>query len=105
MDRSVLERLISPLEHMLRNAVDHGLEQSDERVQAGKSEVGNIHLNLSRDGGDVVLRLQDDGKGVNVEAVRNKAIERGLLEKRCEKFQSKTFSSLSCKPALVRQRK
>ena len=80
MDRSVLERLISPLEHMLRNAVDHGLEQSDERVQAGKSEVGNIHLNLSRDGGDVVLRLLDDGKGINVEAVRKKAIERGLLE-------------------------
>jgi len=80
MDRSVLERLISPLEHMLRNAVDHGLESTEERVAAGKPEVGNIYLSLSRDGGDVVLRLADDGAGINVEAVRNKAIERGLLE-------------------------
>ena len=80
MDRSVLERLISPLEHMLRNAVDHGLESQDKRLATGKSETGNIYLDLSRDGGDVVLRLADDGAGVNLEAVRNKAIERGLLD-------------------------
>jgi len=80
MDRSLLERLISPLEHMLRNAVDHGLETNDDRRQSGKPEVGSIHLSLSRDGGDVVLRLIDDGKGINVDAVRKKAIERGLLE-------------------------
>ena len=80
MDRSVLERLISPLEHMLRNAVDHGLESQVKRLATGKSETGNIYLDLSRDGGDVVLRLADDGAGVNLEAVRNKAIERGLLD-------------------------
>ena len=80
MDRSVLERLISPLEHMLRNAVDHGLESQEKRAAAGKSETGNIYLDLSRDGGDVVLRLADDGAGINLQAVRNKAIERGLLE-------------------------
>ncbi|MGR6872055.1 Hpt domain-containing protein [Pseudomonas sp. HK3] len=79
MDRSVLERLISPLEHMLRNAVDHGLEAQEKRAAAGKPETGNIYLDLSRDGGDVVLRLADDGAGVNLKAVRNKAIERGLL--------------------------
>lgn len=79
MDRSVLERLISPLEHMLRNAVDHGLESQEKRIAAGKPETGNIYLDLSRDGGDVVLRLADDGAGVNLQAVRNKAIERGLL--------------------------
>jgi chemosensory pili system protein ChpA (sensor histidine kinase/response regulator) len=81
MDRSVLERLISPLEHMLRNAVDHGLETTEGRSTAGKPEVGNISLDLSRDGSDVVLRLVDDGAGVNLEKVRAKAIERGLLEK------------------------
>jgi chemosensory pili system protein ChpA (sensor histidine kinase/response regulator) len=81
MDRSVLERLISPLEHMLRNAVDHGLETTEGRIAAGKSEVGSIHLNLSRDGSDVVIRLVDDGAGINIEKVRAKAIERGLLEK------------------------
>jgi len=81
MDRSVLERLISPLEHMLRNAVDHGMESTEQRKTLGKAEVGNIHLDLSRDGGDVVLRLVDDGAGVNLPAVRKKAIERGLLAK------------------------
>ncbi len=84
MDRSVLERLISPLEHMLRNAVDHGLESTAQRQQTGKPEVGNITLSLSRDGGDVVLKLSDDGAGVNLKAVRKKAIERGLLEKNNE---------------------
>lgn len=80
MDRSVLERLISPLEHMLRNAVDHGLENQQTRQAAGKPETGNIYLNLARDGGDVVLTLSDDGAGIQLEAVRQKAIERGLLE-------------------------
>ncbi|GAA6135440.1 hypothetical protein NBRC116188_22300 [Oceaniserpentilla sp. 4NH20-0058] len=80
MDRSVLERLISPLEHMLRNAVDHGLENQQQRQAVGKSETGNIHLSLSRDGGDVVLTLSDDGAGIQLDAVRKKAIERGLLE-------------------------
>ncbi len=79
MDRSVLERLISPLEHMLRNAVDHGLENAEDRRMSGKPEVGSVSLSLFRDGGDVVLKLSDDGAGVNLAAVRNKAIERGLL--------------------------
>ncbi len=79
MDRSVLERLISPLEHMLRNAVDHGLESTLKRQEIGKPEVGNITLSLFRDGGDVVLKLADDGAGINLEAVRKKAIDRGLL--------------------------
>jgi chemosensory pili system protein ChpA (sensor histidine kinase/response regulator) len=64
---------------MLRNAVDHGLESQERRASAGKPETGNIYLDLSRDGGDVVLRLADDGAGINLKAVRNKAIERGLL--------------------------
>ena len=80
MDRTILERLISPLEHMVRNAVDHGMESESERLAAGKSSVGSIELDLSRDGGDIVLKLRDDGKGVNLDAVRNKAIERGLME-------------------------
>ncbi|MEH6344557.1 MAG: Hpt domain-containing protein [Bermanella sp.] len=79
MDRSVLERLISPLEHMLRNAVDHGLESTLKRQEVGKPDVGSITLSLFRDGGDVVLKLSDDGAGINLEAVRKKAIDRGLL--------------------------
>ena len=80
MDRSILERMISPLEHMVRNAVDHGIESRELRAAAGKPETGHIDLEVSRDGGDVVLTLTDDGRGVNLEAVRRKAVERGLME-------------------------
>ncbi|PKQ41332.1 hybrid sensor histidine kinase/response regulator [Pseudomonas sp. YY-1] len=80
MDRTVLERIVAPLEHMLRNAVDHGIELSDVRRAAGKSETGTIRLNLGREGGDIVLTLDDDGGGIRLEAVRRKAIERGLMD-------------------------
>jgi len=80
MDRTVLERMVPPLEHMLRNAVDHGLETPQQRVAAGKPETGRITIHLSREGGEVVLRLTDDGKGINLEGVRNRAIERGLMK-------------------------
>lgn len=79
MDRSVLERIVAPLEHMLRNAVDHGIESAGVRIAAGKPEQGNIRLELGREGGDIVLSLSDDGAGINLEAVRRKAIERGLM--------------------------
>jgi len=65
---------------MVRNAVDHGVETPDIRQANGKPVVGNIELEVSRDGGDVVLTLRDDGDGVNLAAVRKKAIERGMLE-------------------------
>ncbi|TGG90321.1 hybrid sensor histidine kinase/response regulator [Natronospirillum operosum] len=80
MDRSVLERMVSPLEHMLRNAVDHGLEDAAGRAAAGKPAEGLIRLNLQREGGDIVLRLSDDGQGINVDDVRAKALERGLID-------------------------
>ncbi len=79
MDRSVLERIVAPLEHMLRNAVDHGIESQQARRAAGKPEQGIIRLDLAREGGDIVLTLSDDGAGINLAAVRRKAIERGLL--------------------------
>ena len=79
MDRSVLERIVAPLEHMLRNAVDHGIESQQARRAAGKPEQGTIRLDLAREGGDIVLTLSDDGAGINLAAVRRKAIERGLL--------------------------
>ncbi|MCF4996155.1 response regulator [Pseudomonas syringae] len=79
MDRNVLERMAAPLEHMLRNAVDHGLESAEARLAAGKPAQGRITLDLSREGGDIVFDIRDDGAGVPLEAVRNKAIKRGLL--------------------------
>ncbi|MCU1718660.1 Hpt domain-containing protein [Pseudomonas sp. 5P_3.1_Bac2] len=80
MDRTVLERIVAPLEHMLRNAVDHGIEGPDARLAAGKPAQGTIRLSLGREGGDIVLTLADDGAGVRLDAVRRKAIERGLMD-------------------------
>lgn len=79
LDRTVLERMVAPLEHMLRNAVDHGIEMPDDRAAAGKPVEGRITLSLGREGGDVMLRLSDDGRGINLQRVREKAIERGLM--------------------------
>ncbi|MDR6924412.1 Hpt domain-containing protein [Pseudomonas sp. BE134] len=79
MDRNVLERMAPPLEHMLRNAVDHGLESAEVRVAAGKPAKGRITLDLSREGGDMIFDIRDDGAGVPLDAVRRKAIKRGLL--------------------------
>jgi chemosensory pili system protein ChpA (sensor histidine kinase/response regulator) len=80
IDRSVLERMIAPLEHMLRNAVDHGLESTEARLAAGKPAQGRISLNLVHEGSEVVLEMSDDGAGVPLAAVRHKAIKRGLLD-------------------------
>ena len=79
VDRTVLERMLAPLEHMLRNAVDHGIESAEKRQALGKPASGTIRLELSREGADILLVLSDDGAGINLEAVRNKAIERGLM--------------------------
>ncbi|MBD9605838.1 MULTISPECIES: Hpt domain-containing protein [Pseudomonas] len=79
MDRNVLERMAAPLEHMLRNAVDHGLESAEVRIAAGKPAQGKITLDLSREGGDIIFDICDDGAGVPLDAVRRKAIKRGLL--------------------------
>ncbi|MFP6847475.1 MAG: Hpt domain-containing protein [Pseudomonas sp.] len=80
MDRTVLERIVAPLEHMLRNAVDHGIEAADVRSAAGKPAQGTIRLALGREGGDIVLTLADDGGGIRLDAVKRKAIERGLMD-------------------------
>ena len=79
LDRSLLEHMTAPLEHMLRNAVDHGMESAERRKEAGKSVEGQVTLSLSRDGGDIVLQLQDDGAGIDIERVKAKAVERGLM--------------------------
>lgn len=79
LDRNVLERIVAPLEHMLRNAVDHGIESLETRRSAGKPEQGRISLRLSREGSSVVLTVSDDGGGINIDSVRAKAVERGLM--------------------------
>ncbi|NEX22272.1 response regulator [Thiorhodococcus mannitoliphagus] len=79
LDRTILDRLTAPLEHLLRNAVDHGLEDTKTRVATGKSATGMVTLALRREGNDAVLSLSDDGKGMDLEAIRKQAISRGLM--------------------------
>lgn len=80
MDRTILERITSPLEHMLRNAIDHGIEDTSTRLKAGKKRDGHITLEVLREGSEIVINLADDGRGINVEAVREKAISQGLID-------------------------
>ena len=80
MDRNVLDRMTAPLEHMLRNAVAHGLEMPADRRAARKPEEGTVRILVQREGSEVVIKVSDDGRGMDKEAIRRKAIERGLLK-------------------------
>jgi len=80
LDRNVLERILSPIEHMLRNAISHGIEKPKQRVAAGKPEQGNIYFAVAKEGSDIVVRVRDDGAGIDLEAIREKAISKGLLK-------------------------
>ena len=79
LDRTVIDEIGDPLMHMLRNAADHGLESNEERIKAGKPEVGSIFLNAYQDGNNVVIEVRDDGKGVDVEKIKKKAVEKGTI--------------------------
>src|SRR6267378_2481049 len=79
LDRQVLERMLPPFEHMLRNAVVHGIEKPEERVRRGKPDTGRILLELHREGAEVMVRLTDDGGGMNLSAIRQKAETLGLI--------------------------
>ncbi len=79
LDRNVLERMAGPVEHLLRNAIAHGVEGPEARLSAGKSETGELMVNVRQDGNEVVLAFRDDGAGLNLPRIRAKAIERGLM--------------------------
>jgi chemosensory pili system protein ChpA (sensor histidine kinase/response regulator) len=79
LDRSVLERITGPFEHLLRNAVTHGIESPDKRRAASKPEIGEIRLELKQEGNEVQLSLSDDGGGLDIDRIREKAIEKGLM--------------------------
>ena len=80
LDRQMLERMVPPLEHMLRNAVVHGIENPERRAALGKPDVGRISVSLERDGAEVVIVVADDGAGINVKLIREKAIALGLAD-------------------------
>jgi chemosensory pili system protein ChpA (sensor histidine kinase/response regulator) len=80
LDRQMLERMVPPLEHMLRNAVVHGIETPERRTSLGKPDVGRISVSLERDGAEVVIVVADDGAGISVKLIREKAIALGLAD-------------------------
>ena len=79
LDRTVVDEIGDPLMHLLRNSADHGLESAEVRAQRGKPDVGSIFLDAYQDGNNVVIEVRDDGNGIDVEAVRAKAVERGTV--------------------------
>jgi chemosensory pili system protein ChpA (sensor histidine kinase/response regulator) len=79
LDRTVLERMIGPFEHMIRNSLDHGIEAEAVRERAGKPPVGRITIATAQEGSEIMIRFADDGAGLKLESIRRKAIERGLI--------------------------
>ena len=79
LDKTVMERIGDPLVHLVRNSLDHGIELPEQRVAAGKSEMGKITLNAFHQGGNIVIQIIDDGAGLNKERILSKAIEKGLV--------------------------
>ena len=79
LDRSIMEKIIDPLNHMIRNSVDHGIESPEEREKHGKSRKGTIKLSAGQEQGHIFISLKDDGKGINLRRVKEKAIARGLI--------------------------
>ena len=80
LDRQMLERMVAPLEHMLRNSVVHGIEPPDRRAVLGKPDVGRISISLERDGAEIVIVVADDGGGINVKLIREKAVALRLVD-------------------------
>lgn len=79
LDRTVVDEIGDPLMHLLRNAADHGLESAEIRAQRGKPAVGSIYLDAYQDGNNVVIEVKDDGNGIDVDVVRDKALDRGTI--------------------------
>lgn len=100
LDRTVIDEIGDPLQHLLRNSADHGLEDNEERIALGKEEVGNIYLDAYQDGNNVNIEVRDDGAGINVEKVRNKAIEKGTITaEQAENMSDKEIIDLLFRPS------
>lgn len=106
LDRTVVDQIGDPLQHLLRNSADHGLEDTELRVKRGKPETGNIFLNAYQEGNNVIIQVGDDGNGIDVEAVKNKAIERGTItEEQAETMSQKEIINLLFLPSFSMAKK
>ncbi|MEE0960794.1 MAG: chemotaxis protein CheA [Lachnospiraceae bacterium] len=100
LDRTVIDEIGDPLMHLLRNSADHGLESAEIRAERGKPEVGSIFLDAYQDGNNVVIEVRDDGNGIDIEKVRNKAIEKGTITpEQAEGMSDKEIVDLLFKPS------
>lgn len=80
LDRTILDRLVAPIEHILRNAIAHGLETVDERLQNGKGPTGQLQISMQREGSEVQITIADDGQGLNIEKIKQRAIAQNLID-------------------------
>ena len=94
MDKTVLERLDDPLVHLIRNSIDHGIESPDARKKAGKPEKGTIALSATHKGTSVVITIQDDGAGLSHDAIKKKAIEKGLIPDNADLSPKQVFAQI-----------
>lgn len=92
LDKTMIEKLADPLVHILRNAIDHGMEPPEDRAAQGKPRIGRIELAAIHAGGEVLIRVRDDGRGMNADRLRAKAIERGLIAADAQLTESQTFA-------------
>ncbi|MBI3584784.1 MAG: chemotaxis protein CheA [Nitrospinae bacterium] len=79
LDKSVIEEIGDPLVHLVRNSIDHGIEMPDERISAGKDKVGQVRLSAYYEGNNIVIEIKDDGKGMDVDRIKEKAVEKGMI--------------------------
>lgn len=100
LDRTVIDEIGDPLQHLLRNSADHGLESNEERIALGKDEIGHIYLDAYQDGNNVTIEVRDDGAGIDVEKVKNKALEKGsITEEQAEAMTDKEIIDLLFRPS------
>jgi len=92
LDRNIVEKLGDPLVHMIRNAVDHGIEMPEEREAKGKARLGTVRLSASHQRGGILIRIQDDGKGLNAEKLLAQGVKRGVVKEGAELSESEIFS-------------
>ncbi|MDA3870085.1 MAG: ATP-binding protein, partial [Gammaproteobacteria bacterium] len=100
LDKTVLEKIGDPLMHLVRNALDHGIEAPEVRVAAGKKEKGLISINAYHQGGNIIIEISDDGAGLNLEKILNKAREKGLVDKN-EELSETQVSNLIFSPGFT----
>ena len=106
LDRTVVDQIGDPLQHLLRNSADHGLESEELRIERGKPEVGTIRLKAFQEGNNVIIEVGDDGNGIDTEAVKAKAIERGLVTpEQAEKLSDKEIIDFLFMPSFSMAKK